>query len=233
MKKSVFLVTIALLALPLFTAFAQPKLEVVGGTKIEFGDIERGAIAERKVTLKNTGNQTLVINKVQASCGCTGTLVSKEEIPPGKTGEVKITFNSSTFSGPVHKTVTVISNSPGNDREVIEFSAKVTQEVSVTPAQIWFRDAELGKTTTISLTVKNDGKEPLGITGFRSTIEGVILSLPAKQIQPGTSMEIEGIFKPTTIKQVISDNLILKTTSKKQPEVTVPLFGSVKEFKFQ
>lgn len=41
----------------------------------------------------NVGNAPLVIHQVVASCGCTVPTYSKEPILPGKTGEVKVTYD--------------------------------------------------------------------------------------------------------------------------------------------
>lgn len=41
----------------------------------------------------NVGNAPLVIHQVVASCGCTVPTYSKEPILPGKTGEIKVTYD--------------------------------------------------------------------------------------------------------------------------------------------
>jgi len=233
MKNTIKFIAIAMLVLAPLGGLAQPKLEVLGGSSIDFGDIDRGTVLEKIIKLRNVGDTTLVIQKVEASCGCTGTLVSQDRIQPGETGEVKITFKSGGFSGPVHKSITVVSNSAREERYPIAFTVNVVQEVVLSPGQILFRDAEVGNARTITLTLRNDGKEPFKLTGFTSSVEGLTLSLPEEPIEPGKSVEFAGVFKPTAVKQVLSDYVTIKTTSKKQPEVNLPVFGNVKEFKFQ
>jgi len=58
----------------------------------------------------NHGNAPLVINKVQASCGCTTPTWTKEPVEAGKKGAITVTYNTSGKSGLFTKTITVYSN---------------------------------------------------------------------------------------------------------------------------
>ncbi|HAA17908.1 MAG TPA: DUF1573 domain-containing protein, partial [Cytophagales bacterium] len=57
------------------------------------------------------GNAPLILSNVLVTCGCTATDWPKEAIPPGKDGEIKVTFNSTGKMGMQSKPVTVLSNS--------------------------------------------------------------------------------------------------------------------------
>ena len=76
-----------------------------------FGTIgESDGLASHIFTIKNTGNGPLVITRITASCGCTQPEWSKEPIAPGKTGEVKVTYNPKGRPGPFYKTIAIYSN---------------------------------------------------------------------------------------------------------------------------
>jgi hypothetical protein len=233
MKTSVSFVLAASVVAISACLYAQPKLKVVEGTKLDLGRIDRGAVMEKSVTLKNVGDQVLVIGKVEASCGCTGTVVSDHQIEPGKTGSLLITFNSRNFSGPIHKTVTVNSNATSEPRTVIEFTATVIEEVSVTPSQLMFRDAEVGKVVSQKLKIKNDGKEELMLTGYRTQLAGLRAIIPQNPIVSHDSAEITIEFRPKEPKPILSDLLFLTTSSKKHAELMIYIFGNAKEFRFQ
>jgi len=212
---------------------AQPRLQVIDGVKIDFGALNRGTIAERKVTLKNVGTDTLVISRVDASCGCTGTMVSDQRIKPGGTGTVMITFNSKNFSGPVHKTVTIHSNTVEGTTTVIEFVAEVVEEISLEPSAIWFRDAQVGVASTSTILVKNQGKSPLKLTGVKTQLEGLTLRLPEDAIAPGESVRLVAEYKPAAARPVLSDGVFITTSSNAQPQLYIQIYGNVKEFKFE
>lgn len=212
--------------------YAQPKIQVAGGNKFDFGDIHRGQKVERKVIIKNTGNELLELGKVDVSCGCTGTVVTNGSIPPGKTGEVLITFNSTNFTGKIHKTVTVNSNAPAGPT-VVEFEGNVIQEIAVEPQQFWFKDAEVGRVNSSKITLTNNSAEPVTLTSYQSSCHGFSLALPKEPIKPGSSVELIATLKAEAASQVLNESVSIKTTNKNEPDVYVRIFGSVKEFKFQ
>jgi hypothetical protein len=233
MKKSLWFTVVFVVLVTTPGLFAQPKIEVVGGTKLDLGSIYRGAVIEKKVVLKNSGSATLEVGQVEASCGCTGAMVSESKIEPGSTATLRITFNSKNFTGNVHKTVTVNSNASNEPRQVIEFTAKIIDEISMSAAQFWFKDAEVGRKATVSVVVTNNGTEPLKLTGTRSSLAGLTVSLPKGPIEPGKTGTITADFVAEKALPILSDGVFIQTNNPRQPEVYVPVYGNVKEFKFE
>lgn len=224
--------SVALMPIIAFSLHAQPKIEIGGGTKFDFGDIHRGKKVEHKLIVKNAGNQTLELGRIDVSCGCTGTVVSNNAITPGKTGEVLIAFNSTNFSGKVTKTVTINSNA-ANSPTVVEFQGNVIQQITISPQQFWFKDAEVGRTSVAKLTLTNNSKEPLTISGYTSQLAGFNITLPKQPVKPGQSVELTAELKAVKAISVLNDGVSIKTSNQNEPEVFVRIFGAVKEFKFQ
>jgi hypothetical protein len=83
-------------------------------TTYNFDTITAGDIKEHEYVFTNTGKRDLIIRKVKAGCGCTATLTSKDTIQPGKSANIKATFNSNGKHGNENKVITVISNDPKN-----------------------------------------------------------------------------------------------------------------------
>ena len=105
MKKLLFLV----LAFCTVNVFAQKKADEVAKFNVEsfdFGKVEQNHPATATFVIKNIGNEPLVIDAAQPSCGCTVSDYTKSPIAPGKTGTIKATFNAAAM-GPIDKTVTV------------------------------------------------------------------------------------------------------------------------------
>ncbi len=101
------------------TETAVEKVEIVadGLAKIkfveethDFGNIKEGTQATYEFKFTNVGTAPLMLESVQASCGCTTPEWSKEPIAPGQTGKVTATFNSSGRPGTFTKTITVKYN---------------------------------------------------------------------------------------------------------------------------
>lgn len=58
------------------------------------GSIDEGQVLKINYRFKNTGNQPLIIEKVQPGCGCTVADYPKEAIAPGQEAEIKAEFDS-------------------------------------------------------------------------------------------------------------------------------------------
>ena len=82
-------------------------------TNFDYGNIpEDGGYAVHAFKIENTGSDPLVINQVVASCGCTVADWTKEPIAPGKTGEIKASYDPRGHVGAFDKTIDVyLSNS--------------------------------------------------------------------------------------------------------------------------
>lgn len=98
--------------LGILSIWAQQEAQIVADElTYNFGTISEGdGLASHAFTVKNTGNAPLVITRITASCGCTQPEWSKEPIGPGKTGEVKVTYDPKGRPGPFYKTVSIFSN---------------------------------------------------------------------------------------------------------------------------
>ncbi len=85
----------------------------------DFGNIKEGTQATYEFKFTNTGNAPLILEAVNASCGCTTPEWSREPIAPGQTGKVVATFNSSGKPGNQVKTITVKYNGAAESNTVL------------------------------------------------------------------------------------------------------------------
>jgi len=76
----------------------------------DFGQIREGDKVAYTYKFQNTGQAPLIIQGVQPTCGCTAPDWSKEPIPAGSSGFVKVEFDSNGKQGIQNKTVTVSAN---------------------------------------------------------------------------------------------------------------------------
>ncbi len=83
---------------------------VFADTSHNFGWMGEGEKVEHEFSFKNTGKSPLIIAGASVTCGCTVPEFSREPIPPGGSGSLKVTFSSAGKQGHVLKTITVSSN---------------------------------------------------------------------------------------------------------------------------
>lgn len=75
----------------------------------DYGTIEYDANGTCEFEFTNTGKVPIILNNVQASCGCTVPEWSKEPIKPGDKGKISVKYNTK-IPGPIQKQVLVYSN---------------------------------------------------------------------------------------------------------------------------
>ena len=95
-----------------FTGFAQKLVkapsEVLGvkETSFDFGKIPQGRPVTHNFEVVNKSAKPLLIDNVEASCGCTTPEWSQDPIAPGASTQIKVGFNASS-EGKFQKTITI------------------------------------------------------------------------------------------------------------------------------
>ena len=89
-------------------AKANTTVEVVAN-EIELTDLQSSKTSKVSFTLKNTGDKPLLINTVDASCGCTVPLWEKQPVKPGDSTIIDVEVTPESI-GYFHKTITVYCN---------------------------------------------------------------------------------------------------------------------------
>ena len=79
-------------------------------TEYDFGKILQGEVVSYTFHFTNVGDAPLLITGVEKSCGCTASEFSREPIAPGKSGQIKITYDSKGHHGIQSKTLVVLTN---------------------------------------------------------------------------------------------------------------------------
>lgn len=90
---------------------APPKAELIklSETSFDFGKIPQGKPVTHNFTVENIGKDTLKIEQVQASCGCTTPEWTKEPVLAGGKTTIKVGFNAASEGG-FEKPITIYYN---------------------------------------------------------------------------------------------------------------------------
>jgi len=141
---------------------SQPPTISISEEEWDFGKIKEDERPVHIFTIKNTGREELIISRARASCGCTATLLSSDNIKPGQSAELQVTFNPTGFNGIVKKDVTIESNDP----QLPQTKVTIIAEVEPIPSpQAFFSDSQWdlglisqGDLPTFTFTIENKGK---------------------------------------------------------------------------
>jgi hypothetical protein len=117
---------------------------------------------------KNTGNDTLTIEDIDKSCGCTPFLLEKNEFAPGESGTLRVNYITDTQYGPTTKELTVFSNDAENPEVTLAIKATIKAKIDYNPKSL---DLMLkGENAGCSpLSISSIDNKPFSITYVRST----------------------------------------------------------------
>ena len=91
-------------------------------TSFDFGKIPQGKPVTHEFELVNASNDTLKLENVQASCGCTTPIWKKDAVAPGASTKINVGYNA-LAEGNFEKPVTIYYN--GNQVKTITIKGTV------------------------------------------------------------------------------------------------------------
>ncbi len=100
------------------------SIQWIDSINTELGKITEGQVVEVSWRFKNTGDKPLVVQNVQAGCGCTVAERPNEPVPPGAEGRIKAKFDSKNQGPRFNKTVTVTANTKDKQTHYLTFSGE-------------------------------------------------------------------------------------------------------------
>lgn len=222
-------------------AVAQPTIKFSEETH-DFGEVIEGKLASYEFVVSNLGTQPLILSNVQASCGCTSPVWSREPIMPGKTGIVKAMYNSAGRPGQFNKSLTITSNAANGTKtvfvkgNVIKKEDKVyTEEQKRTSAKLMIEKGnykvgklETGQKGTAKITVSNKGINPLEIDNVTSPCGCTSFTVSKSQIKAGETAILEVAIAPKQ-KGVFKEEISISSSDVNTPNFRVYLEGEAVE----
>lgn len=196
MKQKLLILTV-LLGLNMLSAIAQQKNATISFDKIvhDFGDIkEADGRVSYQFEFTNTGNNSLIIQKVNASCGCTTPTWTKKPVLAGEKGFVNAVFDPAHRPGRFSKTIHVMT-SASNPHITLTIKGNVIPKPLSIEEQ--YRSAMANvrfKTNHMSFGTVNKGESPVKSIELINT-DDVPVELSFKNLPS----HINAVFSPKTL----------------------------------
>lgn len=108
-------------------AFSNAQTITFEKTTIDYGTVKANSDGNKVFTFTNTGDKPLIVSNVVPGCGCTASDWTKEPILPGKTGQVKVHYNTGIVAA-FKKNIEVFSNDPKNGRIILNIQGTVVAQ---------------------------------------------------------------------------------------------------------
>ena len=204
--------------------YAQPRLVVVGGSSIEFGNIYHTKSATREIQILNSGSQTLTITGIETFCSCTKAKISSKSIPPNSNAVLALTFSGKTFQGSISKAIHVKSNDASSPVTPIMFTANVYKLVEVNPDYVFFGTFPAGSSVIKTLKLKNVSPNVLKILKVSSKDSFISGRVKDEVLPLGGETELIVSAAPNR-PLTLQGELILTTDSKIDPKIKVKYAG--------
>jgi hypothetical protein len=222
MKKTT-LTTIILGIAAMAYAGVGPEIQFKDKT-IDFGTITGGEIGNCTFTFTNTGDETLVINKVQPSCACTSAGVWTQKVEPGKTGTIPMRFDSSHFNGAVSKAIIIQCNARSNAVLSIILKGTVYRELNASPQTATLMIYPNSSNAVSRIKIANIGTNYVAL--FNPTVSNLrgnsyVLKLATNT--PGKDYTLTVSVKLPIVTPIDYGNITIQTSRSNKPPVTIPL----------
>lgn len=207
----------------------------------DFGYVIQGTTTSYDYTVSNLGSDILKINDVRPACGCTSVLISKGEILPHDTADLRVDFNSNGFSGNVKKSVYILSNDPKNPTMELTYIANVVKTFppksdSMSNPAIKFNQMSFdfgkineGDVVTHIFKFENTGHTNLKIEDIKTSCGCTAALTKDKDIAPGGSgtlrVEFDSHYKHGQLTRLI----YIKTNDPNNKSVALKIFADVEK----
>lgn len=214
-----------------------PRLTIVEPVK-DFSTVSKGEKLDWAFVVKNTGASDLQIIAARPGCGCTVADFDKL-IKPGQTGKVNVHVDTTAFTGPIAKSVTLETNDPTTPTSQLTIHAVVKPYVEAYPAGFVRYNMLQGDAEMQTLTIYSDEDDPFEITKIETPGDWVKVSYnkitneaerapnvgKAGQNQYKVNITVGG---PDAKIGPMAEKLRIVTNSKHQPEYPITITGVIR-----
>lgn len=202
---------------------------LIKGDSWDFGHVAQNVKVSHEYLIQNVGTDTLFMERVVPTCGCTTTPPIKNRLAPGEQIPVEVTFSTGKFSGHVRKTLQVISSDAVNGYTSIELSAVVgglPPSVGLAPESgIRFDRLVAGQVHEAKATITN-----LGSSAATLRIVGALPSylearLSGSRVEPGKSADLLLKTRGAVPEGAFSAGVTIQVDGRESVRLTIPVSG--------
>lgn len=238
LKVARYLALVGLLLVPSLPALAQvgqatgPKLDVPQKVK-DFGTVPQGKVIEANFQLANEGTAVLEVKAVRPTCGCT-VVDFPRKVEPGKAGVVKAKVDTSEFTGPITKSMLVMTNDPSDPTTTLVVKATVQPYLQVLPRPLVHVYAVQGEAVNNDVTLVAEKNRDFKVTKVEASVPFIAASvrkLAKNELVPDkgeTQYDINIKIGADAPVGPVNGLVTVHTDYPQAPEVKVRVFGVVR-----
>ncbi|MGB5849311.1 MAG: DUF1573 domain-containing protein [Ignavibacteriaceae bacterium] len=234
--KKLLLIIVSLSSLS-FAQLMGPKL-VTQQDEHDFGDIKQGEKVTHVFVIINSGGDLLTIKSVKASCGCTAALPEKNELAPGESTNLNVTFNSAGRLGKQKKLIRIESDDPDNPQVIVTIKGNVVlsdAESSTYPVlnfgetQHDFGKVDEGKVVEYTFKFANGGKSTLKIKDIKTSCGCTAALVSSEVLKPGEQGTLKVELDTSNRKGKMSRTITIESNDPKDPTKILTVYADIQQ----
>jgi hypothetical protein len=151
----------------------------------DFGDVIHGESPSAELTCTNTGDDVLILERTESSCGCARAIQESQRLAPGSSGVIHAQID--TFGmrpGQQFKTIDIHSNDPQRPKISIKLIFNVVRHLSLDPLTVAMRLPDCDKDAVFPLTANNYWTKPIALKAARSSSSDEVVLVPQEVVVP-------------------------------------------------
>lgn len=210
-------------------AWAGPVLET-DKSEWKMGKVARNETRTTTFTLKNSGDEPLVISQIRPSCkSCLGKMQGDTTLKPGESRPLDVAYQAVDAYGQRQMSVTIHSNDPEHPLVRLRLSVEVVPQknkpvLTIEPAAIDIGVVSAGQSATTKVELGNVGDAPLDVQSIVPSAGLRPVNASKDAIAPGAKATVTFEVLPRA-KGVIQESVGFQTTDPDRPIVEVAVTG--------
>ena len=190
--------------------------------KIDFGDLARGSEAIYRVKIKNIYKQTVSIETIQTTCGCSAGRPTKKILQSGEVGQIEVTMDTRRFIRRKDSNLIVIFNAPLRAEVTIPITAYIRTDIVLDPGSVNFGPVDRGTGANRKVSIAYAGRNDWTLRGVESKHKHISARVVEKSRGGGrVDYELEVTLDKDAPAGIIRDQLMLLTDDVNSPRVPV------------
>jgi len=204
----------------------EPPRAALPGTEFHFGKVVRGTVVEHDYTLINEGAALLELSRASMNAPLLATRLPRN-VQPGSQATLRFRLDTSTLEGPFDGQITLFLNDPVLPEAHLTFEGEVVPGVEVSPMPAIFLVTQRGERKAASVELINHEPEPLRVLNVENA--GAKLKTGIETLEQGRRYRLTVAVSGDEPAGKRSDSLIVKTSSRTTPTLTITANTYVRE----
>ena len=233
MRKLLAAAMAALLSVTLFITMAEAEyseeITTNFATHFDFGTVAEGQSVRHTYYIHNPTEKPITLEDIDSSCSCISIMFYDREIPPGENGKLSVRMRTDGYGGQdLQRFIKVKTTDPSRKKINLTLAGRVEKVYRMDPKVVKL-NGKPGDEMEAVISIIPEKNHEFNILDIRADKGRFITySLKEKNISGSKGYEVK-IIGSKKDAGFFFDKLFLKTDDSAVPEITIGVFGKVKE----